>query len=420
MCENWSKELWASAPWSVINKTVTPPSGDLRDYMSFAVYYWPDCSEAGNTTELADEEMWNTCKYVRRDGIFNPDIYLIQNPQALINVSNYVFLTALAYASTGNPEYSANLDHALHTFFVNEKTKMNPNLNYAQIVRGPGYSEGKHTGVLDMTVIAKIISGVNVMKALKPAEWRQETEDGFLTWVTQQITWMETSELALQELASPNNHATFAYNQLSALYAFVGNNDMAKQALEKFYNGVYLDQIWPNGDQYYESMRTRPYHYRAYNLLALITNAEIGDFVGLEPSGWERKTNSGTGLREALEFAMQQDPEATKEDNQRKQLAPSIAAAIRKFGDPDGKYADFLYTIDPYYINQPWYALNAGISDSGIKWGILETTYGPIPAQPTLPVLSKTASHAAGAKRTWAPRGSGPMAGKVAPTDLPL
>ncbi|ODN80579.1 hypothetical protein L202_02771 [Cryptococcus amylolentus CBS 6039] len=167
-------------------------------------------------------------------------------------------------------------------------------------------------------------------------------------------------------------------------------------------------------------MRTRPYHYRAYNLLALVTNAEIGDFVGLEPSGWERKTNVGTGLREALEYAMQQDPETTEEYNQRKQLAPSIAAAIRKFGDPDGKYADFLYTIDPYYINQPWYALNVGINDSGIKWGILETTYGAIPAQPTRPVLSKTASEAAGAKRTWAPRGSGPMAGIVAPTDLPL
>ncbi|WVQ73974.1 hypothetical protein IAR50_003555 [Cryptococcus sp. DSM 104548] len=420
MCEHWSQDLWASGPWSVTNKTVTPPSGDMRDYLSFAVYYWPDCSQAGNTTELTEEEMWNTCEYVRKDGVFNPDIKLVQNADALINVSNYIYLAALAYASTGDSQYSTNLDHALHTFFVNEETKMNANLNYAQIVRGPGYSLGKHTGVLDMTIIAKVLSGVNVMKALRPAEWREETEQGFDAWVNEQITWMETSQLAMEELASVNNHATFAFNQLSALYAYAGNNDKAKQVLESFYNGVYLNQIWPNGDQYYESMRTRPYHYRAYNLLALVTNAEIGEYVGLNPPGWERKTSAGTGLQDALDFALQQDAALTNEDNQRKQLSPSIAAVIRKFGDPDGKYADFLYSIDPYYINQPWYALNAGMTDSGIKWGVLETTYGPIPAQPTLPVLSKTTSWTPGEKRTWMPRGTGPMTGVSVPTGLPL
>ncbi|KZV86731.1 hypothetical protein EXIGLDRAFT_840550 [Exidia glandulosa HHB12029] len=31
-------------PWSPTNSTYVPPSGDLRDYLSFAPYWWPNCN----------------------------------------------------------------------------------------------------------------------------------------------------------------------------------------------------------------------------------------------------------------------------------------------------------------------------------------------------------------------------------------
>ncbi|KAF9517053.1 hypothetical protein BS47DRAFT_1390106 [Hydnum rufescens UP504] len=50
-------------PWSVMNKTILAPSNDPKDYLSWAPYAWPDCSQAGNTTELTPEQIWVQCRY---------------------------------------------------------------------------------------------------------------------------------------------------------------------------------------------------------------------------------------------------------------------------------------------------------------------------------------------------------------------
>lgn len=180
-----------------------------------------------------------------------------------------------------------------------------------------------------------------------------------------------------------SNHGTFAFAQIASLYGFVGDLDRAKEALNEFYNGIYQNQISATGDQYYESLRARPYHYRAFNLMALIINARVGDWVGLDSPGWDRKTTAGTGMVDALNFAMSKDPLATDEEDQVEQLALPVASIINHFGDPDGRYTAFLYSIDPYYINQPWFSLSEGVGSSNIKWGVLEMTYGAVPAQPT-------------------------------------
>ena len=136
--------------------------------------------------------------------------------------------------------------------------------------------------------------------------------------------------------------------------------------MEEFYNTTFPGQINANGDQPLESIRTRPYHYRAYNLAALVTNARIGDYVGLTPSGWNRTTASGATLSDAF-----------------RELNPIIAALSSKMGDPDGTYAAFMRKTDPFYPAQPYFALSEGLDDAGIKQGLIHTTYGPPAAQAT-------------------------------------
>ena len=84
-------------------------------------------------------------------------------------------------------------------FFIDPDTRMNPNLDYSQVVRGPGNQTGKHTGVLDMKVIAKVVSGVELVKATGASEWSAETDSGFNSWATEMVTWLETNELAIAE-----------------------------------------------------------------------------------------------------------------------------------------------------------------------------------------------------------------------------
>ena len=38
-------QLLSKAPTSVMEKKQTPPSGDMHDYMSLAIYFWPDPSK---------------------------------------------------------------------------------------------------------------------------------------------------------------------------------------------------------------------------------------------------------------------------------------------------------------------------------------------------------------------------------------
>lgn len=56
-------DLALQSPWSVINKTILAPTNNTHDYLSFAPYYWPDCSNVHNKTQLTQWQVWNLCKY---------------------------------------------------------------------------------------------------------------------------------------------------------------------------------------------------------------------------------------------------------------------------------------------------------------------------------------------------------------------
>ena len=67
-----------------------------------------------------------------------------------------------------------------------------------------------------------------------------------------------------------SNHGSFYFNQIAALKILVGNNSGALDVLGEYFDGIYKNQIDANGEQPLEAERTRPYHYRAYNLAAMI------------------------------------------------------------------------------------------------------------------------------------------------------
>ena len=114
-------------------------------------------------------------------------------------MTDFVYLASLTYASTRDPQWSTAINDVLHTFFVNNSTRMNPNLNYAQVVRGPGAQLGKHTGVLDMKGMAKVVSGVMLLRELNATEYAQEVDDGLVSWAGDMVDWLETSEQGLGE-----------------------------------------------------------------------------------------------------------------------------------------------------------------------------------------------------------------------------
>ncbi|KAG8703483.1 hypothetical protein FRC08_002814 [Ceratobasidium sp. 394] len=369
----YADEILREGPWSVMNKSVSPPTGDKHDYLSYRPYYWPDCSGVGNTTELSQEQIYVTCPYVRRDGQFNPDYRLANDSgavQALMDAALYAPLAHLILSHNSSLSnkpaefYSSAALHALNVFFVNPDTSMHPHLNFSQLLRGPGVQKGSPTGVLDMHWWPKALTGILLMRAMNV--WSEQDTAGIVNWAKAYIPWLLTNDLAKAERGSDNNHASYFYNQLATLQILVGDNDGAKATLQDYFTGVYMQQIDANGDQPKESARTHPYHYRGYNLCAMVTSARLAEYVGYD--GWNAKAASGAGIQAAANYAMGFTPgpgEAASE------LFPQIAAVAVKFGDPDGKYAAFLASKDAQYPVRLWFFWDQPLSDSGLAAGLI-------------------------------------------------
>ena len=64
------------------------------------------------------------------------------------DMANAAFYNTLAWIITGDQQYSTNAVNFVQTWFLKSDTAMTPNLNYAQMRRGPKGQNGTHTGVL--------------------------------------------------------------------------------------------------------------------------------------------------------------------------------------------------------------------------------------------------------------------------------
>jgi hypothetical protein len=83
---------------------------------------------------------------------------------------------------------------------------MNPNLNYAQLIRGPRENgeetRGSRTGILDLKALVKVASGIEVLRKGTAEGWTAEVDEGLTTWMREYEGWLRTNDLALAEKAS--------------------------------------------------------------------------------------------------------------------------------------------------------------------------------------------------------------------------
>ncbi|KAJ7140040.1 chondroitin AC/alginate lyase [Mycena crocata] len=375
----WAERLSASGPWRVTDKPMLAPSGDKKDYMSWAPYWWPDCSNAGNTTELAPEQIWVTCPYVNRDGQFNPDRLTINNIGGFYNLSDAVLYNAIAFSfqKESSNIHSKNIVKFIQAWFLDAETGMNPNLNYAQMKRGPDGQIGTQTGVLDLKGFVKIVSGIIVLRKRKCTDWTDDIDAQMVSWVQQYITWLETNKLGVDECNSANNHGSFCFNQWAALKLLVNDIPGSISVGNRFFQGIYQEQINSTGDQPLEAARTHPFHYRNYNIGAMITNARILKYADPTSDPWNTTTKGGATIQDALDLTMTKDPLASGETNALKEIFPNIAAIASTYGDPDGKYIAYLEDKFPEYASDASFLWNQPLAGGiGATVGVAGTGSG--------------------------------------------
>jgi len=211
--ERDAQKALGQAPLTIVNKTVTPPSGDKHDYLSQAPYFWPDPNKA------------NGLPYIRRDGERNPEINKITDHKSIDDLEIAVETLALAYYFKGDEAYATKAAELLHAFFLASATRMNPNLDYAQFI--PGVDTGRGIGLIETRGLTRVVDAIGLLEGSKALT--ADDERGLKDWFGKFLQWMLDSKNGRDENAAKNNHGTFYDVQVVSYALFVGRRDLAKQ-----------------------------------------------------------------------------------------------------------------------------------------------------------------------------------------------
>lgn len=137
---------------------------------------------------------WTTCPYKPRDGRVNPDVRDINSAGYFGQMSQAALWTAVAGVVSGSTAHGKHAVTFIDTFFLDRRTKMNANVEYGQVVRGPpGTQSGSYMGILDMRGLVKVVNAVLVLRASKSPEWTQDRDTKMKAWASQYIRWVESS-----------------------------------------------------------------------------------------------------------------------------------------------------------------------------------------------------------------------------------
>ena len=202
-------------PFSVMEKKHLPPSGDKHDYMSLAPYHWPDSTKKDGLP------------YIRKDGQTNPEVKDYKDKEYMPKMAELVHTLSLAYFFSGEEVYAQHAAELLQTWFLKPETKMNPNLNYAQAIRG--VNEGRGAGLIDSRHFIKIIDAIGLLK--KSKHWKDKNQLGMQSWFRSFLVWMHTSKNGLSEKKAENNHGTWYDAQRLSMALFIDSSSLAKEII---------------------------------------------------------------------------------------------------------------------------------------------------------------------------------------------
>jgi hypothetical protein len=240
----------------------------------------------------------------------------------------------LAYYFSGDEVFAKHAALLLRTFFVEPATRMNPNLNFAQGVRGK--EAGRATGIIDTAGMARLLDGAQLL--MDSPALSKEDRDGLLSWFRDYLAWLRESELGRREGQARNNHGTWYDVQVVSLALATGQIEVARETLQFGHKRRIGRQIEPDGRQPEELTRTKSWHYSIFNLQAFVALAGLGDRAGVDL--WRYQTPDGRSIRKAIDwllpFALGDKPWTTPDLGGFKPevLWPIVREAAARLQDP--------------------------------------------------------------------------------------
>jgi len=279
-------------PLSVMDKALRPASGDTHDYFSFGIYWWPDPSKPDGLP------------YIQKDGQRNPASREGVDATAFASTNHAVATLGLAYFFTGKDAYAEKATELTRVWYLNEATRMNPNMNHAQAV--PGKNDGRGVGLIEAEHLTDFMDGIAMIRS--SAAWTDADEASLTKWLGDFYQWLRTSKNGLDQEKAGNNHGVYYDALASHLALYLGKKEEAKARLEKALVRRLDAQIEPDGKQPLELKRTISFSYTVFNLNAFLQLATLGESV--EVDFWKHRGPKGQSLQAALDLLVPYaDPE---------------------------------------------------------------------------------------------------------------
>lgn len=241
-------------------------AGGPHDFSSDADYWWPDPKNPDGP-------------YIQRDGMTNPDNF-IAHRLLMRGMAEDVDALAAAYKITHEEKYAAAAVKQLRVFFVDPATKMNPNLEYSQAIKG--LNTGRSIGVIDTLHIAETALAIEALRgsrALTP-----QIESGLVGWFREYLTWLRTHPFGIEESKAKNNHGTCWTLQAACFAHLVGDKAVLAECRHRLVDVHLPNQMADDGSFPDELRRTKPYGYSIFNLdvmaaLAVVLSTRDDDLM---------------------------------------------------------------------------------------------------------------------------------------------
>lgn len=250
---------WAlqQQPVTVTAQSSPRSAGGIHDFFSEGDYWWPNPASADSP-------------YIQKDGMTNPANF-VAHRAAMIRFSRIVGALASAYKLTGDKKYVLHALKHCNAWFANPQTLMNPNLLYAQAIKGR--FTGRGIGIIDTIQLMEVVQGLMAME--KDAAMDTKALAAIRNWFNQYLTWLTSHKYGLDEMNAENNHGTCWAMQVACFAKFTGNESLMKFCSERYKRVLLPNQMAADGSFPKELKRTKPYGYSIFNLDAMATLCQV-------------------------------------------------------------------------------------------------------------------------------------------------
>ena len=287
--ETLRKQIAEEAEWAMQQEPVTVTAetssrsgGGSHDFFSEGDYWWPNPAGVDSP-------------YIQKDGMTNPDNF-VAHRQAMIRFSRIVAALASAYRITGDEKYvKAALKHC-RAWFVDTATMMNPNLLYAQAIKGR--FTGRGIGIIDTIQLMEVVQGLMAM--LNAKEMNRADVAAIRNWFERYLQWLTTHQYGKDEMNAANNHGTCWVMQVAVFAKFTVNENLIKFCRDRYKNVLLPNQMAADGSFPQELRRTKPFGYSIFNLDAMATICQV--LSDKQNDLWNYKTADGRSIKKGIEF----------------------------------------------------------------------------------------------------------------------